>query len=124
MAPQQETEIHFDLLDGTHHEFTTRTFMCAADRVAWERQFGLKSSAMIRGAAGAERYETTKDLADLADSGLDEEWLMFFAWRCAVRDLDGFTMGWQEFSEQLAEYDLPQEAKAEDPTMAEAASST
>jgi hypothetical protein len=78
----KSTTIKLEFLGGDVLEFETNMFMCAADRVAFERRFGV----------------TVGQLAEITGSGpggavdlgrLREEWILFFAWRCANRSPGG-----------------------------------
>lgn len=94
------TTVTIKLLDATEHRFDTRTYMCTADRIAFERHFQLSTGALKQG--GLE--------------GIHDEWVAFFCWRAARRSLgDAVPADFAAFCEVLEEVDLA-EVKPEDGT--------
>lgn len=103
-------------LDGSEIAFDTRTFMCLADRVAFERHFQSSSAAMT---ALKDKFDDSgKPLpgADLSD--LREEHLAFLVWLAAVRSNDSGVVGpFEDFVMDLEDFDVKEDAEA-DPTEA------
>jgi hypothetical protein len=66
-----QTIVTIKLFGGAEHVFTTRTYMCTGDRIAFERHFKVSTGELKK--AGAE--------------GIREEWIAFFCWRAARRAL-------------------------------------
>lgn len=95
--PAEPTKISFSLLDGREFGFETRTHMCPADRYEFERRFQISAGQLAQIADEAGEGDT---------SGMQETWIMFFAWRCAVREVrEVAQMGFEDFASQLAAYD-------------------
>lgn len=85
-------------------EFKTRTWMCQADRVAFERRFDTSIGAMsaLREQFDPETNEP-KEGADL--SPIKEEYIAFFAWRCMNREV-GDQGAFEAWVETVAEVDI------------------
>jgi hypothetical protein len=107
------SHITLDRLDGTQVKFDTRTFMCLADRVAFERHFHSSSAALA----------SLRDLFDAdgapipgADlSSLQEEHVAFLVWCAAARS--GNAVGsFDEFIVALEDYEILEDADVLDPT--------
>lgn len=111
------TDVSLELLDGGLHTYSTTTFMCVADRVAFERHFGVTSGELSN---LREAFDATGAPLPGADiSGLHEAWTTFFVWRTTVRALAYFTtMTFDDFCEQIAEISMTENAEALDPTQA------
>jgi hypothetical protein len=85
-------------------DFKTRTWMCQADRVAFERRFHTSIGAMskLRDQFDPETNEP-KEGADL--SILKEEHIAFFAWRCMNREVQD-QGSFEDWLEKVAEVDV------------------
>ncbi len=105
--------------DGSARECSTSTFMCLADRVAFERYFGQSSAAL---AAVRELFDDDgkpKPGADL--SILREEWIAFFAHRALLRaDREG-TPAYDDFIESVAGVTIDQDGDVPAPNPTEPA---
>jgi hypothetical protein len=95
------TKIRAEHLDGTVEETTTRTHMCAADQVGFERRFGVSAGVMNK-MAGLFDPDTGAPLpgADLGEMKI--EWVHFFAYQPLVREA-GVTASFDEWQETLLE---------------------
>ena len=104
-------------IDGPVLEAETLTYMCTADRIAFERHFKVSSAVM---AAWNELFDGTtgepKPGADLKD--VHEEWIAFFAWRALSRALNGAMPDFEGFIESLAEVKVGPPEEAANPTTA------
>jgi hypothetical protein len=83
-------QITLTYTDGLVENFETDTYMSLGDRIAFERRFGVPAAKV---SLAAKRIEGQLDDGELrADADPDafelrEEWLTYFAWRAAQRDL-------------------------------------
>jgi hypothetical protein len=130
-----ETIIDITLLDERTLRVTTRSFMCAADRVAFERHFQISSTELMRASAAAKALGELTSASDGAEDGaleaataavgdqaggLRETWMLFFCWRAATRGAAEAlgSMSFEDFCEQVADYDITEgnEPAAADPT--------
>jgi hypothetical protein len=86
-------KVAVEFLDGSPRvEFKTRTYMCQADRVAFERRFNLTIAELHNRAA--------------ADSGrISDEHVAFFAWRAMNREV-GDQGDFDAWIERVEEIDL------------------
>lgn len=99
--------------DDSEASFVTRTWMCLADRVRFERAYGVSSGELAGAAQQAKAAVTDEgELIEGADTAalgaIKEEWLAYFAWLAARRclpDVYGET-DFEAFLEQLAEFDV------------------
>ena len=100
-------------LDGTEVSFETRTFMCLADRVAFERHFHSSSAAL---ASLRDKFDAEGNAVPGADlSDLQEEHVAFLVW-CAARRSSHDIGPFDDFVMGLEDFDLIEEALQEDPT--------
>ncbi len=102
------TKLKLRRLDGIRHEIETATWLCLADRIAFERRYGRSAIAEIealQGAVDPER-QTLREGADL--SPLREESIAFFAWRAAARSNVGdyAGMAFETWLELVADLDI------------------
>ncbi|MGH2692321.1 MAG: hypothetical protein ACRDHM_07425 [Actinomycetota bacterium] len=110
----QITKITVQMLDGSTLEASTRTYMCTADRVAFERQFDTSSGQLMN---LGQHFGPDGELLEGADmSVLREEWIAFFTWRALGRELPETTRtaSFEEFLEKVLNIDLAQESEEED----------
>jgi hypothetical protein len=107
------SRITLDRLDGTQVSFDTRTFMCLADRVAFERHFHSSSAALASLRDKFDADGAPLPGADLSD--LQEEHVAFLVWRAAARSGDAVG-SFDEFVMALQDYEIVEEADALDPT--------
>jgi hypothetical protein len=93
-------------LDGTQIAFETRTFMCLADRVAFERHFHSSSAALsaLRDKFDAEGVPIPG--ADLSD--LQEEHVAFLVW-CAARRTSHDVGSFEDFVMALEDFEMTDE---------------
>lgn len=91
-------KITITLLDTEKIEFDTETFMCTADRVAFERRFGRSSMALAKMQELFDEEGKPRPGADLGD--LREEWTVFFAWRCLRRAKPDVAPDFDQFAEE------------------------
>jgi hypothetical protein len=112
------TDVVLSLLDGTEHGYSTTTFMCTADRVAFERQFPPHTSGELVNLRDA--FDSKGAPLPGADvSGLHEEWTTFFVWRTAVRGVPAMAkVSFEAFCDQAAEIAMTEDEEAQDPTPA------
>jgi hypothetical protein len=103
------------LLDGRSYSFTSTTYLCTADRVAFERHFGINSGTLLENLRGL----FTADGAPVEGANLSavrEEHLAFFIWRAATRAVSELAgVSFEDFLDQLAEIEEAKEEEA-DPT--------
>ncbi|HYT30232.1 MAG TPA: hypothetical protein VEN82_05605 [Actinomycetota bacterium] len=95
------------LLDETRIETTSRTYMCLADRAAFERQFDVGSGALMQLADLFDAKGERRAGADLGN--LREEWMAFLAWRCLNRDV-GDQGPFLEFLDRLDSIEIVEQA--------------
>lgn len=84
--PNHRIRVRAELMDGDDLravEATSRTYMCTADRVAFERRFGQSSGALASLRDKFDEQGKPRPGADLSD--LRDEWIAFFAWRVLNR---------------------------------------
>lgn len=91
-------------VDGAEQTVETRTYMCLADRVAFERHFGDSTVKAMRALAGD--YADGERRAE-AMAGFREEWTVFFTWRC-LRRFEPETPDFDAFLETVAEVEIGQ----------------
>lgn len=75
---------------------TLRTFMAPADQVAFERHYGV----------GIGKFEQEERV----------EWVLYLLWKAYAREHSP-SMDFEAFLSDLAEFDLPDEEEAPDPTV-------
>lgn len=115
------TRISLELLDGTKVEYITRTFLCSADRVAFERRFDVgmgKFLALYNAADGKADEDATEAAVD--SGGIREEWINFFVYRTAQRHAEVFRgVSFDDFLERVAEAEVDdvEESSGPDPTV-------
>lgn len=118
METPTTTTVRLRMLDGREHAFETRTYMCTADRVAFERRFQVNSGELSK---LGEIYDEAGRPRPGADLGaFRDEWIAFFTWRVAARHVPALAeMAFDAFVEELAEVELDTtEGEAMDPTAA------
>lgn len=97
MSDSTTQAITVKFFEGEAVEFDTSTYCCTADRVAFERKFGLPWAAV------------TGDLR--------QEWVAYLVWRVMNRSSAGDQGGFDEWIERVAEIDFPdEEVETPDPT--------
>jgi hypothetical protein len=106
------------MLDGREVQGESSTFMCAADRMAFERRFGVGAAVMQ---PWQRLYDSNGDPVEGADlSEVREEYVNFFAWRALRRLANGqLPEDWDVFSDTVQEIsteELPAEEAGLDPT--------
>lgn len=99
--------IRIKLLSGPEFGFDTATYMCVADRVAFERHFKISTGTL---AAAADRP------GDEAAPRISDEWVAFFTWRSALRDAVGFTLEFEPFLDDVEAIAI-EETDEPDPTV-------
>jgi hypothetical protein len=110
MATTNTARITVRLLpDGQEITFVSHTFMCTADRVAFERHFNIGSSVISAQLAKFEDDGTPRPGEDVSD--VREAYLLFFLWRAAVRaapELEGaaFDGGEDAFLERILDFEM------------------
>ena len=112
--------------DGTSNEFVTNTYLSLGDRIAFERRFGISAAKMsmaaerLRSLVG-EDGELAQDADPVAFEELREEWLIYFVWRAAQREI-GPLPDFETWVDTLADWNLDQDTDVPVPTTAPALS--
>jgi hypothetical protein len=83
----ETTRLTAKLLDGRELKTDTTTFMCAADRIAFERYYKMGTAALTEFRDLWDENGTPRPGADMTK--LHEEWSVFFVWRALRRAVDG-----------------------------------
>jgi hypothetical protein len=104
-----KTRIRVVDLHGMETEWDSLTHMCAADRVGFERRFGISSAVMAKWGDAADEEGNLRPDADL--SQIREEWPAYFVWAVCVRD-QGETRSFDEWIVNMAEIEARQLATA------------
>lgn len=95
-----------------------KTWMCLADRVAFEKRFDTAAAVMSTYRHLVDDDGAVKEGADI--SAVREEYLLFFAWRELSRGAEGVP-GYDEFVDQVLDLDIgvdpddPDDGEAEEP---------
>lgn len=114
------SQITLTRLDGSELSFDTRSFMCLADRVAFERHFGSSSAGLAKMRDKFNPDGTPVKGADLSD--LQEEHVAFLVWRAILRyqaanDPGAPLQSFDDFVEGLEEFDVKDGVDDVDPTV-------
>jgi len=109
-------KITIERFDGPSETFAPVAYMGMADRVAFERRFGVDSAELVRWGRDLKRIsgDLDDDETDLPPGAkLNEEWIAFFVWRAARRGL-GVTASFDEWIDDVAGFGF--DDVAPDPT--------
>jgi hypothetical protein len=111
------TNLLVTMLDGRELRAETKTYMCTADRIAFERRFKLSSTAMATFADLYDEKGMPKKGADFSE--MREEWHLFYGWRALGRELNGQVGDFDAFCESVDELDVKfaEEATEPNPTI-------
>jgi hypothetical protein len=106
------------MLDGRELRAETKTYMCTADRIAFERRFKLSSASFSKFGEFYDEKGDPKPGADFAN--VREEWHLFYGWRALARSLNGQVGNFDVFCEEVDELDVKfaEEAPEPNPTIA------
>jgi hypothetical protein len=111
------TDLFATMLDGRELRAETKTYMCTADRIAFERRFKLSSTTMGKFADLYDEKGMPKKGADFSE--MREEWHLFYGWRALGRELNGQVGDFDAFCESVDELDVKfaEEATEPNPTI-------
>jgi hypothetical protein len=113
------TNLFATMLDGRGLRAECKTYMCTADRIAFERRFKLSSTTLSKLAPLYDEDGKPKPGADFSE--VREEWTLFYGWRALARELNGQLGDFDAFCEEVDELDVhfPEKEAAEpNPTIA------